>query len=92
MPRPKIEVNEYDLMLLLGVARNQTLKEMVAGLGAKKQTSFVQYRLNRLENLGYVKSVPGKSRSRYLTEKGKSMVEQYNPKINDWRQSEEARG
>lgn len=79
-------------MLLLGVARNQTLKEMVAGLGAKKQTSFVQYRLNRLENLGYVKSVPGKSRSRYLTEKGKSMVEQYNPKINDWRQSEEARG
>jgi len=51
----------------------------------------VQYRLNRLESLGYLKSVPGKSRSRFLTEKGQSMVKKYDPKINDWRKSEETR-
>ena len=92
MVRAKIEVNEMDLMLLLGVARNQTLAEMRESLGVKKQISFVQYRLNRLETLGYVKSFAAKSRSRYLTEKGQAMIKQYFPKINDWRMSAEARG
>ena len=73
------------MMLLLGVARSQTLKEMVAALGGGKQTSYVQYRLNRLEDLGYLKSIAGKSRSRFLTDKGKAMIGQYHPKINDWR-------
>ena len=75
-------------MLLLGVARSQTLKEMVAALGGTKQTSYVQYRLNRLENLGYVRSIAGKSRSRFLTDKGQAMIGQYHPKINDWRVEE----
>ena len=91
MPKPKIEVNEFDLILLVGVARGQTLKEMTDAIGGNKQTSFVQYRLGRLEQLGYLKSVPGKSRSRFLTEKGMAMVQPYNPKINDWRLAEQTR-
>jgi len=91
MAKPKIEVNEFDLILLLGVARGQTLKEMTEAIGGNKQTSFVQYRLGRLEQLGYLKSISGKSRSRFLTDKGKSMVGQYDPKINDWRLAEVTR-
>ena len=75
-------------MLLLGVARSQTLIEMAKALGANKKTSYVQYRLKRLEDLGYLCSIAGKSRSRFLTDKGKAMVGQYNPKINDWRLEE----
>lgn len=88
MVQPKIEVNEFDLVILAGVARNQTLKEIAADLGKKKQVSFVQYRLNRLEQLGYVKSVPGKARSRYLTEKGQKIVNDYvrPEKRHDWRE------
>ena len=87
MVQPKIELNEFDLVILAGVARNQSLKEMAADLGKRKQISFVQYRLNRLEQLGYVKAVPGKARSRYLTEKGQAVVDSYVPpeKRHDWR-------
>lgn len=72
----------------MAVARSQTLIEMTKAIGGNKKTSFVQYRLNRLENLGYVSSIAGKSRSRFLTDKGKAMVSQYNPQINDWRLKE----
>jgi len=88
LPKPRIEINEFDLIILLGVARSQTLKEICVELGGRKQTSYVQYRLTRLEQLGYVSSISGKSRSRFLTDKGKSMVGQYDPKINDWRLSQ----
>jgi len=72
----------------VGVARGQNLKEICVELGGPKQTSHVQYRLTHLEQLGYVSSISGKSRSRFLTDKGKSMVGQYDPKINDWRLSQ----
>ncbi len=87
MVQQKIGLNEYDLVILVGVARNQSLKEMTVDLGRRKQISFVQYRLNRLEQLGYVRSVPGKARSRYLTEKGQEVVDSYvrPDKRHDWR-------
>jgi len=88
MAKQKIEVNEFDLIILLGVARGQTLNEICVEIGGQKKISFVQYRLNRLEDLKYVASIPGKARSRFLTDKGKAMVGQYDPKINDWRLSQ----
>jgi predicted transcriptional regulator len=68
-----------DLMILLGVSSHQSIEEMAEKVG--RQTSLVQYRLNRLINEGYIsRPEKRKARSFRITEMGKAVLKQYGAK------------
>jgi predicted transcriptional regulator len=68
-------LSDQHLMVLLGISRHQSIREIAAIIG--RAVGTVQQRLHDLEEAGLIsKSVARKARNRYLTSSGQALLQQ----------------